>query len=389
MTATQPTRPTCVEVSRSALRSNYAILRAQAETVDADVVAVIKANAYGHGAAEARDTLATAGCKWFAVTCLQEALVLPSQPSCRMLLLSGLFAGEAAETVHRGYTPVLGTVDQLTWLTEAVRRQESSHPFRLHLEIDTGMARQGIQWNDTAALAVVAALLAQYPSLQLEGVMTHFASPEDEQSPQTSEQIERFRNALSTLRGHGCTPSLIHAGNSASLFVSSQTAALREIALECNSRLLLRPGIGLYGYGPHATARGLRPVLSWKTRITALRMIEPGEAVSYNATFRVTRSTRIALLPVGYADGYNRLLSNKGEVLVNGHRAPIAGRVTMDQTMIDVTDIQGAIVGDEVVLLGTQGDWCILADDLAAHAGTIAYEVLCALGPRVPRIWCD
>ena len=159
------------------------------------------------------------------------------------------------------------------------------------------------------------------------------------------------------------------------------------MAQQMGSRLLLRPGIGLYGYGPFAAERGLRPVLSWKTRITALRTLQAGEAVSYNATFRAARPTHIALLPVGYADGYNRLLSNQGVVLVRGHRAAIAGRVTMDQTMIDVTDIPDAAVDDEVILLGLQGEQRITADELATRTSTIAYEVLCAIGARVTRIW--
>jgi alanine racemase len=221
----------------------------------------------------------------------------------------------------------------------------------------------------------------------LEAVMTHFASPEDEQSTQTAEQLDRFRAVLATLGEHGIAPPLIHAGNSASLFEPDQITALREIAQQSGSRLLLRPGIALYGYGPHALQRGLQPVLSWKTQIAALREIAPGEGVSYNATFRAVRTTRIALLPVGYADGYNRLLSNRGEVLVRDRRAPIAGRVTMDQTMVDVTDIPDAAAGDEVMLIGEQGGDRITADDLAAHTGTIAYEVLCAIGARVPRIW--
>jgi alanine racemase len=249
------------------------------------------------------------------------------------------------------------------------------------------MARQGIPWNDTAALASFAALVIGHPQLLLEAVMTHLASPEDSASSQTAEQLERLRAALTTLREHGIAPPLIHSGNSASLFEAAQLATLREIAQQSYSRLLLRPGIALYGYGPHAAQRGLQPVLSWKTRITALRTIPAGEAVSYNATFRASRPTRIALLPVGYADGYNRLLSNRGEVLVRGQRAPIAGRVTMDQTMIDATDIADVAVGDEVVLLGEQGSERITADDLATHTVTIAYEVLCAIGQRVPRIW--
>ena len=269
----------------------------------------------------------------------------------------------------------------------AIRSPPLAAPFPLHLEIDTGMARQGIQWNDTTSLAAFAAQLIQHPQLLLEAVMTHFASPEDPGSTQTAEQLERLRAALATLREHGIAPPLIHAGNSASLFEAAQIATLRDIAQQSGSRLLLRPGIALYGYGPDAAERGLQPVLSWKTRIAALRTIAAGEAVSYNATFRATRPTRIALLPVGYADGYNRLLSNRGEVLVRGQRAPIAGRVTMDQTMIDVTDIAGVAVGDEVILIGEQGSDRITADDLAAHTGTIAYEVLCAIGQRVPRMW--
>jgi alanine racemase len=387
MTVTASTRPTWAEISRNALLHNYRILREQAAHVDADVVAVIKANAYGHGAAEAHATLTADGCNWFAVTCLDEARALqPRLRGHRTLVLSGLFDGEAAEAVRHGLTPVIGSVQQLAWLAEAV--PHSAEPrFPLHLEIDTGMTRQGIQWNDTAELAAFVACLAQHPQLLLEAAMTHFASPEDPESGQTGEQLDRFRGALTTLRQHGVAPPIVHAGNSASLFEDSQRSALRHIAQQNGSRLLLRPGISLYGYGPHPLERGLQPVLSWKTRIAALRTIAAGEGVSYNATFRAAQTTRIALLPVGYADGYNRLLSNCGNVLVRGHRAPIAGRVTMDQTMIDVSNIADAAIGDEVVLLGQQGGDCITADDLAAHTGTIAYEVLCNVGARVPRVW--
>jgi alanine racemase len=387
MTRPSSTRPTWAEVSRNALLSNYRILRERAARADADAVAVIKANAYGHGAAEALATLVADGCRWFAVTCLDEArLLLPQQKGHRMLVLSGLFDGESAEIVRHRLTPVLGSMQQLEWLAKDVP-PTAEPPFPLHLEIDTGMTRQGIQWNDIAALTAFAMHLAQRPRLLLEAVMTHFASPEDPHSTQTAEQLGRFRAALATLREHGATPPIVHAGNSASLFEADQIAALREIAQQSGSHLLMRPGISLYGYGPHAMERGLRPVLSWKTKIAALRDIAAGEGVSYNATFCASCPTRIALLPVGYADGYNRLLSNRGDVLVRGQRAPIAGRVTMDQTMIDVTDIPEAAIGDEVVLLGQQGNDRITADDLASHTGTIAYEVLCAVGARVPRIW--
>jgi alanine racemase len=385
-------RPTWAELSRAALQSNYRLLREQAARAEAEAVAVIKANAYGHGAVDALFVLTAEECKWFAVTCLDEARILqPQLKGRRTLLLSGLFEGEAAEAVRHAYTPVLGSLEQLAWLADAVP-ESAEPPFPLHLEIDTGMARQGIQWNDMAALARFAEQLARNPQLLLEAVMTHFASPEDGQSTQTAEQIDRLRGALATLREHGMAPPLIHAGNSASLFEPAQITALRDVAQQSGSGLLLRPGIALYGYGPRAMQRGLQPVLRWKTQIAALREIAPGEGVSYNATFRAERTTRIALLPVGYADGYNRLLSNRGEVLLRGRRAPIAGRVTMDQTMIDVTDIPDAAVGDEVMLIGEQGVGeqggdRITADELAAHTGTIAYEVLCAIGARVPRLW--
>jgi len=388
MTPSSATRPTWAEISSAALRSNYGILRRRAERAGAELVAVIKANAYGHGAAEALSALANDDCRWFAVTSLDEARVLaPQLASHRMLVLSGLFIGEAAEVVRTGFTPVLGSLQQLEWLSATTPQSRDQKPMLLHLEIDTGMSRQGIRWDDSHALAAFATRLAEHPQLLLEGVMTHFASPEDTHSPQTGQQLNRFRAALAALQQHGCVPPLIHAGNSASLFEADQISALRGIAQQRGGRLLLRPGIALYGHGPHAAERGLQPVLSWKTRIAALRTIAEGEGVSYNATFRAVRATRIALLPVGYADGYNRLLSNRGEVLIRGQRAPIAGRVTMDQTMVDVTDIADAAIGDEVVLLGQQGSDRITADDLAGHSGTIAYEVLCGVGTRVPRVW--
>ncbi len=384
-----PTRPVWAEVSITALRNNYETLSAHAAKADAEIIAVIKADAYGHGAAGAQQALHPAGCRWFAVTSVEEACALPPLPAnSRMLLLSGLYAGEAEEAAARGLTPVLSSVEQIEWLAAAAESsQETPYPF--HLEIDTGMARQGVQWHDTAALSAIAARTAGHPQLALEAVMTHFASSEDRASSQTSQQIDRFRTALGHLRSQGCRPPLIHVGNSASLCDPAQTAALHDLAQQSGSRLLMRPGIALYGYGPDAAQHGLAPVLAWKTHITALRTIATGESVSYNATFRATRPTHVALLPVGYADGYNRLLSNRGAVLVRRQRAPVIGRVTMDQIMVDVTDIPNAALDDEVVLIGAQGGERITADDMAALSGTISYEVLCAIGPRVRRRWQD
>lgn len=380
-----PTRPLWAELSSTALRNNYAALARAAEAADAGIIAVIKANAYGHGAAGAQHALLASGCQWFAVTSLEEACALPPLPAGnRMLLLSGLYAGEAAEVVARGLTPVLASVEQIEWLAAAAGVRASC---AFHLEIDTGMARQGVRWDDTAMLSAIAAYIAAHPQLALEAVMTHFASSEDRAAAQTKQQIERFGIAMHHLRTQGCDPPLLHVGNSASVCDSVQAAALHALAQQSGSRLLMRPGIALYGYGADAGRHSLTPLLAWKTRITALRDLAAGEPVSYNATFRATRPTRIALLPVGYADGYNRLLSNRGAVLIRGHRAPVTGRVTMDQIMVDVTDIPAAALGDEAVLLGEQGSERITADEIATLTGTISYEVLCAIGTRVRRFW--
>ncbi len=384
-----PTRPLWAELSSLALRNNYAALRAHTDAAGAEIISVIKADAYGHGATGAQQALRSAGCRWFAVTSLEEACALPPLAAGdRMLLLSGLYAGEAREVVARNLTPVLACVQQIEWLAAATRASGSAS-YPLHLEIDTGMARQGVPWDDARALGAVAECMGRHPQLACEAVMTHFASPEDHASPQTSQQVERFRSALAVLRAHGCGPPRLHVGNSACIGNTVRMDALLALARECNARLLMRPGIALYGYGAHAAMLGLEPVLSWKTRITALRSIATGESVSYNATFRAERPTRIALLPVGYADGYNRLLSNCGEVLVRGRRARVTGRVTMDQIMVDVSEIPEVAVDEEVVLIGSQGGQRITADELAALTGTISYEVLCAIGARVRRLWSD
>lgn len=378
-------RPTHALVSRELLLSNFAALRQQASHAGAELVAVIKADAYGHGAAEALATLAADGASWFAVTCMDEACALTVPTAARVLVLSGVFGDEAEELVRRGLTPVLGSVEELQRVATAAASCPSR--FRVHLEVDTGMSRQGIVWNDHRELDSFVERLQRSPQITFEAVMTHFASAEDDASSQTSEQIDRLRQVLRRITNAGCAPAMIHAGNSASLCREPQRAALQTLATEHGMRLLFRPGIALYGYGAYPNDVQLAPILEWKTRVVSLRTLPPEESVSYNATFRARRPTRIALLPVGYADGYNRLLSNRGYVLIRGQRAPIAGRVTMDQTMVDVTDIADVAISDEVVLLGQQGHDRIQADNIAALTGSIPYEVLCAISARVPRMW--
>jgi alanine racemase len=231
----------------------------------------------------------------------------------------------------------------------------------------------------------------------LEGVMTHFSEPEIMSSVRPNPQLASLGNALRLMVDGGVRPQWLHAGNSSTIVAGPDRELLRKMASRMGARLMLRPGLALYGYLDRLTLDGLSsegddgfaPVLAWKTRVTSLRTIRTGEAVGYGRTFVAGRETRVALLPVGYADGYNRLLSNRGHVLVRGQQAPIAGRVSMDQTVVDVTGIPGVSIGDEVVLLGSQGEHSIDAWDVADLIETVPWEVLCAISSRVPRVIVD
>ena len=389
-----PTRPDWAEISSSALRQNYGVLTAQANVYQAQIISVIKANAYGHGVDGCARVLTAAGAPWLAVTSVDEgvqvaaALRHASLASPRILILGGLFGTEdARRAVRHDLTPVIFSMHQLQWLADAADREGSAPHFPFHLEIDTGMARHGTRWDDSAQLDAIADFLNGQKVVGAEALMTHFASADDPSSPQTSQQQQYFATAIKRLYALGIRPPLVHAGNSATLFDVSNAEALMELANTYSTQLLMRPGLALYGYGP--PNQDLQPVLTWKTRITGLRRLQAGDAVSYNATFHAMRSSLIATIASGYADGYSRLLSNKGSVLIRGQRAPVVGRVTMDQTMVDVSAIENAAIGDEVVLIGTQGDLTISAAQIATLTGTIAWEVLCNIHARVHRLYVD
>jgi alanine racemase len=225
--------------------------------------------------------------------------------------------------------------------------------------------------------------------------MTHFSAPEVLDRFDTEAQLTRFAEALAQVRDAGLRPQWLHAGNSATVFDPACRAALVALAESCEAQCMLRPGLALYGYPvrflpAESCGQGeLQTVLAWKTRISSLRELAPGQGVGYNSTFRAARPTRLALAPVGYADGLNRLLSNCGAMLVRGQRAPVVGRVSMDQTLLDVTGIAGAAIGDEVVILGEQGGEVITAWEHADLCRTIPYEILCNLAGRVPRVVTD
>ena len=380
------TRPTWAEISRSSLVHNYNLLRRLAGP-QADVLAVVKADAYGHGLAECAQTLEKAGARWLGVTSVEEGVSLRRAcPGARILIMTGLWHLEAETAIEHRLTPVVWERAHLGWLEAALQRRGAREArFPVHLEIDTGMSRQGAAPQD---LELLLDRFWPHSPLHLEAVMTHFPSPADHEA--TRQQQLRLIAAADTLLDHGLSFDALSAGSSAALLQPDPADCVDAWAAQHGVRRIVRAGIALYGYSPLPdNSAELKPVLRWKTRAVSLRTLEPGAAVGYDATFTAQRRTRLALLPLGYGDGLNRLLSNCGGVLVRGQRAPIAGRISMDHTMVDVTDIPGVERGDEVILIGEQDGARITGDDLASLTGTIPYEVLCAISARVPRVMVD
>lgn len=394
------THPVWAEISLERLTGNYERLR-QAVSPRAALLPVVKANAYGHGLALCGPALAAAGAQWLGVTGADEGLQLRALcPAPRILLISGVWPGYAEPVLEHRLTPVVWERWQLELLEEAAaRRGMAPGAVPVHLEIDSGMSRQGVRVSGSAHSSELAALLARFDSksrLRLEGVMTHFSAPEVLCSTRENPQLANLAAALEQIQAGGLKPEWLHAGNSSTIVAGPDREQLVAMAARAGAALMLRPGLALYGYLDRITCDGkpwappgsesYEPVLAWKTRVTSLRTLRPGETAGYGNTFTARRPTRLALLPAGYADGINRLLSNRGHVLLRGQRAPIAGRVSMDQTVVDVTDLPAVAIGDEAVLIGSQDSLSITAWDIADLTGTIPWEVLCAISARVPRI---
>ena len=390
-----PSGKSWVEVSAHALTSNLAVLRHVAIPEDPALLAVIKADAYGHGATVCAPILARAGAEWLGVTdagegaAVRQALqTAGTTPQPQILLMCGVEPADVPLLIEHRLTPVIWFPEQLHWLAAQATPQA---PLPIHLEIDTGMARQGVRPGDD--LANLLAQLSIHPQLKLDGVMTHFASSEIADSPLTHTQQHRFEHALAQLKAANQHPAWLHAGNTSTLDEARLLPWLAARAHSINARLLVRSGLALYGYAlqlegaaPHL-APTLTPVATWKSHVIALRNLAPGETVGYNATFTATHPMRVALLPVGYADGLRRELSSTnqqpgGWVMLRGQPAPILGRVSMNLTTVDVTHIPDAALGDEAILLGLG----ITAEDHASLAGTIPYEILCGMRAHLHQI---
>jgi alanine racemase len=336
---------------------------------------MVKADAYGHGAPQVAQALAREGSDAFGVATLEEAVAL-RQAGIRepILVVAGAYPEQLDRIVEHRLTMAVHDLESATRLDGAARDQGAR--LDVHVKIDTGMGRLGFLADEIESWLPQ---LKKLPALEITGVFSHFSQAESVQGEYTRSQLRKFHEVLSRLRAHGITPSLAHLANSAA------TITLPEAHFD-----MVRPGIMLYGAYPAAEMKyqvELRPALSWKTGIMQLKKVPSGTSISYGQTFVTKRESLIATLPVGYADGYQRLLSNCGQVLVRGKRAPIAGRVCMDLTMIDVTDIANVQPGDEVVLLGGQGGGEISADEMAGWANTISYEIFTSISARVPRIY--
>jgi alanine racemase len=392
-----PTRPCWVELDTRSLEDNYRFLAALAAPY-AELLAIVKANAYGHSLDLCASAVTRAGARWLGVASVEEGIVARALcPEPQILVIGGVFPGQGAAMVRHNLTAVAWEpwqLDELEGAAQAAGAAAGSLP--IHLEIDTGMSRQGV------GLEGLAALLARFhpaSPLRLDGVMTHFFAADEADGAVTEAQLARMDAALAEVTDAGIFPEWLNIGNSASL-LAGRAPQMGALAVRHGMKALLRPGLALYGLIPRfdpefelqepssmAEARArLRPVLAWKTRVVSLRSIPAGAVVGYNGTFVATEPMRLALLAVGYADGLDRRLGNRFSLLVHGERAPLVGRISMDQAVVDVTEIPAVEPGDEVVILGTQGRETITAFNHAEASGTIPWEVFTRIGQRVPRV---
>jgi alanine racemase len=382
-----------VEIRTRILEDNFRFLAGLAAP-HAELLAIVKANAYGHGLELCAPAAVRGGAQWLGVTSVEEGAAARAVcPDARILVIGGVFPGQGAEVVRHALTVVAWEPWQVDELQKAARAAGARVP--VHLEVDTGMSRQGVA---PGALAPLLARFASGSPLVLDGVMTHLFAADEANGLVTAEQLAQMSGVLATVAATGLKPAWLNVGNSAAL-LAGQAETIGALAAEHNMRALLRPGLALYGLPPMfdpafeteprkltEAREKLRPVLSWKSQVVTVREVQPGAVVGYNGTFVATEPMRLALVAAGYADGLDRRLGNRFSLLVRGQRALLVGRVSMDQAVLDVTEIPEVAVGDEVVLLGAQGDQTISAFDHAAAAETIPWEIFTRIGPRVARV---
>jgi alanine racemase len=359
-----------LEVDLQTIRQNVRELIKISQT---EVMAVVKANGYGHGAAEIARASVEAGATWLGVARLEEAIALRrSGLNCHILVMGYTSPDRIAEAVNHNICLTIYDVS----IGEAYADQASQlgGGLRLHIKVDTGMGRLGIS-PDTALQFIES--ISRKPQLNIEGIFTHFARADEPQAPTTLQQLEMFDDLMGKLRRVGVAPRYIHTANSAAILNYPQARYD-----------LVRPGIALYGFPPSpdtALPPTIKPGLTWKTRLTSVRTFPAGHGISYGHIYYTHSTERIGSIAIGYADGFRRV--NGNVALVRGRRVPVVGRVCMDQCMLQLDEVPEAEIGDEVVLLGSQGSENISAEELGERWGTFNYEVICGLSARLPRIF--
>ena len=391
------TRPCWAEICPSYLEDNYRFLSSLARP-EVELLAIVKANAYGHSLEICAPAVVRAGARWLGVTSVEEGIEARRLcPDARVLVIGGVLPGQGQYVVHHKLTPVVWDPLHFDEL-ESAAHSTGVRSLSIHLEIDTGMSRQGV---DHESLTSLLARFDRESPLCLEGVMTHLFAADEADGRVTGDQLARLEKALETINSAGLRPGILNVGNSAAL-LAGQADTIAALGMRNGMKTLMRPGLALYGVIPEydpgfqhpeptalAKAREhLRIVLAWKSQVVSVRSVPAGAVVGYNGIFVATEPMRLALIAAGYADGLDRKLGNQFSLLVHGQRAPLVGRISMDQSVLDVTEIPGVSPGDEVVILGSQGSEIISAYDHARAAGTIPWEIFTSIASRVRRIEC-
>ena len=371
------TRPTKAAIDLDNLAFNF---HSTMDLVGEDVscMAVVKANAYGHGAAACARRLEAEGVDQFAVALLEEGVGLRNAGiTMPILCLGGVWPGQEAAFLDHAITPAIFDIESARRFDHAARERRSTAA--VHVKLDTGMGRVGVPWRGSAEFAAVMATLS---NLEVQGLMTHFAAADDlAETDFTNEQIARFDASVEAFRAVGIDPEFVDLANSPG-----------AVAHPNARRGLVRLGGVLYGLGGDVLPAGipvpqLKPVMSVRTALAQVKHVARGETLGYGRTFKAVRDSIIGTIPIGYDDGFRRGLSNVGRVIVAGSFAPVAGRVSMDWTIIDLTDVPLVSVGDEVVVIGEMNGLSITAEEIAAALGTISYEVTCGISARGPRTY--
>ena len=361
-------RPTIAYIDTFALRDNFNLIKNIVGS-KVKIISVVKANAYGHGIIPVSKVLEKAGTDFLAVAIAEEGVKLREAGIKKpILLLGGIPPEQINEIVKYNLIPVVYDTRNLQELSKAAFKLKRKIKF--HLKVDTGMGRLGVKVKD--ALKLIDGIV-NFKGLEMTGVLSHFATSDSPDFDYAEYQFNNFKAVINKVKGNSL---LKHMANSAAIFLN------KNFHFDA-----VRPGISLYGINPFDGKRNLslKPVMTLKTKILSIKQLKKGESVSYGRTYKTTRNTKMAVIPIGYGDGYHRLLSNKGEVIIKGNKLPIIGIICMDLLMVDITDVKGANSSDEVILIGKSGNNEISAATLAKSAGTIPYEIFTSINSRVPR----